>query len=92
MTYNLIISASFKKSYAKLPKNIQLRIDSIILKLKNKLLGAELKGKLKDFYSIHFEGNQYRLIYKKEKSEIQLLILYVGKRKERFYKDLGKKI
>lgn len=90
--YELVLSLNFKKAYNKLPKTIQERLKKILKKLRTKLFGNALKGDLKGFYSIHFENNKYRLIYYKENNTIQVLLVHVGKRTERFYKDFKKEL
>jgi mRNA interferase RelE/StbE len=52
------------------------------------LLGKPLKGSLKDFRSIRAAGQRYRIIYKVQKTEIIVIILAVGIRKEGDKKDI----
>jgi len=85
--YKVIISSGFRKSFYKLPKPIQERVRKILENLKIYLSGEPLKGDLKNFYSVHFERNKYRLIYYKEDNVLQVLVLHVGKRTSKFYEE-----
>ena len=85
--YQVILSLEFQKAFYKLPNPIQERVRKIIAKMENKLIGEPLKGDLKDFYSVHFESNRYRLIYYKENNVIKILVLHVGKRTKNFYEE-----
>ena len=52
------------------------------------LLGKQLKGSLKEFRSIRAAGQRYRIIYKVQKTDIIIIILAVGIRKEGDKKDI----
>ena len=90
--YKVILSQNFTKEFYKLEKNIQERVRKILKILEVRLLGEPLKGDLKGFYSVHFERNKYRLIYHKEDEKIEVLVLYVGKRTNKFYENFKKQI
>ena len=88
--HEIILSPKFEKEFYKLPKYIQHRVRNILDKLVYRLIGDPLKGDLKGFYSVHFEKNKYRLIYYKEDNILQVLVVYIGKRTNRFYDDFRK--
>ena len=52
------------------------------------LLGKPLKGPLKEFRSIRAAGQRYRIIYKVIDSDIVVIIVSVGIRKEGDKKDI----
>lgn len=85
--YEIILSKNFTKQFYKLPKPIQQRIRKILEKLKFDPIGLALRADLFGFYSVHFENNKYRLIYFKDKTKLQILVLYVGKRTDDIYDD-----
>jgi len=90
--HKVVLSDSFTKSFYKLEKTIQERVRKILEKLEVVLIGEPLKGDLKGFYSVHFEKNKYRLIYYKEQNNIEVLVLHVGRRTDRFYEDFKKQM
>jgi len=90
--YDVIISPRFRKSFYKLPKNIQDRVRKILKQLETRLLGEALKHDLKGFHSVHFERNKYRLIYHKEDNRIEILAVYVRKRTRKFYDNFKKSL
>ena len=89
--YKVVYSELFEKELCSLEKSIQERVRKILIILETRLIGIPLKGDLKGFYSVHFERNRYRLIYTVSKTAIQVLVVHVGKRTERFYADFQKK-
>jgi len=90
--HKVVLSQGFKKKFEKPDKKIQERVRKILDELQNRLFGEALSGDLKEFYSIHFENNKYRLIYHKEDQNIQVLAVHVGKRSDNFYKDFKKEL
>lgn len=92
MIYKIVLSKNFEKKYRKLPTFIQERVKKILLSLEKSLLGDPLKGDLSGFYSIHFEGNKYRLIYFLKDNRIEIVAVHVGKRTECFYDDFRRKL
>ena len=90
--YKVIISPVCKEEFDALEKKLQDRVRKILEKLRTRLCGEKLQGALKDFWSVHFERNKYRLIYKKDKGVIEILILSIGKKTDNFYENLEKKL
>ena len=71
-------------------KNAQKQILNKIEALQKEplLLGKALKGSLKEYRSIRAAGQRYRIIYKVIGSEIIIIIVAVGMRKEGDKKDI----
>ncbi len=59
-----------------------------LLKEDPNLRGKQLKGLLKEYRSIRAAGQRYRIIYKVEETEILVLIISVGIRKDGDKKDI----
>ncbi len=76
----------FKELFCKIPKEIQDIAKKILERLEYKMSGMRLGGDLRECYSIHFFGNRYRLIVTQQQGKI--IAIYVGKRKDHFYKDV----
>ncbi|OGJ20888.1 hypothetical protein A3K73_09300 [Candidatus Pacearchaeota archaeon RBG_13_36_9] len=89
ITYKVETSPEFQKQFYKLDRVLQERVRKILdsLPFRNWKQDA-LAGDLKGFYSHHFEDNHYRIIYTVQDYILKILAIWVGKRKENFYKDL----
>ncbi len=85
----MIVSEEFSKEFYKLPPNVQ-QIAKKRLKMleENPFKGEPLKYELLGFYSLHFEGNRYRMIYTIKEDTIEVLALSIGKRVDNFYKKV----
>lgn len=91
ITYTVEVSPEFKECLYKLPNVIQERVKKILNDLPYRNFKKDaLKGDLKGFYSHHFERNRYRIIYRIENNIFKILVIWVGKRDDNFYKDLKK--
>lgn len=85
--YKVILSQLFEKNLAKLEKRIQERVFKILKRLETQLIGIPLHADLRGFYCVHFERNKYRLIYHRRDDTVEVLVVHVGKRTERFYQE-----
>ena len=90
--YKVVIPARFQKHLSKLDSRLQDRVKKIVKKLEKDLIGEPLGYELRNYYSVHFEHNRYRLIYYKEDDKIEILAVHVGKRTDSFYEELKKGI
>jgi len=71
-------------------KNAQKQILNKIESLQKEplLLGKALKGSLKEYRSIRAAGQRYRIIYQVIESEIIIIIVAIGMRKDGDKKDI----
>jgi len=92
MSYHVVVSPKFQKEFENLPKHLQERVRKLLKELETRLIGEPLKYDLKGFWSKHFEGNRYRLIYHKEETTIEVLAVHVGKRTNDFYTKFGEEL
>lgn len=90
--YEVIVSPKFQKEFYKLPKEIQKIARKQLEKLQYKIIGEPLKYELVGFFSIHFFGNRYRIIYSKEDDILKILAVHIGKRTDDFYKKFKEEL
>jgi len=88
--YQVILTLHFRKMLAKLDSALQKRVKKVLHNLEDSLVGEQLIGDLKGYYSVHFEHNRYRMIYFKEDDKLEILAVHVGKRTDSFYNELKK--
>jgi mRNA interferase RelE/StbE len=88
--YKIKLTIIASESIKKLDKNSQKQIVNKIESLREEplLLGKPLKGTLKEFRSIRAAGQRYRIIYQVFESEIIVIIIAVGIRKDGDKKDI----
>jgi mRNA interferase RelE/StbE len=88
--YRIKLTRITAESLNKLEKKTRQQIISKIELLKNDplLSGKQLKGPLKELRSIRAAGQRYRIIYRVIESEIIVVIITVGIRKEGDKKDI----
>lgn len=87
--FRVLLSENFHKQFEELETSLQERVKKILRQLETQLKGSPLKGNLKGFYSVHFEGNKYRLIYYRCDNHIEILVVAVGKRDDHFYERVA---
>lgn len=91
MAYSVIKSPEFQEQLEKLDRGIQNEAQKSIERLPNRNHKKDaLKGNLAGFYSHHFFNNKYRIIYRINDHQLQILAISIGKRDDNFYKSLGK--
>ena len=81
-----IAAENIKGIDSKTQKQITNKIES--LKEEPLLLGKQLKGPLKELRSVRAAGQRYRIIYKVNQTEIIVIIIAVGIRKDGDKKDI----
>jgi len=85
---SILVKKSFYKDFRKIPEHYQIRIKEKIDQLReNPLLEKQLKGSLGHIRRIRI--GIYRLGYVYEESELTILILKAGPRKD-FYGDISR--
>ncbi|RLI11837.1 type II toxin-antitoxin system RelE/ParE family toxin [Candidatus Bathyarchaeota archaeon] len=78
--YSLAVTKRFKKSFEKLPKDVQERVyEKLILLLENPHLGIRLRGELSGLYRLRV--GDYRVIYAIDKEKRLIVLLDVGHRR-----------
>ncbi len=78
--YSLAVTRRFKKSFEKLPRDVQERVyEKLVLLLENPYLGVRLRGELSGLYRLRV-GN-YRVIYAIDEEKKLVVLLDVGHRK-----------
>ena len=82
----LVAADSLKKLDATTQRQVIHKIES--LKQEPLLLGKPLKGPLKEYRSIRAAGQRYRIIYKVIESEIIVVVVSIGIRKDGDKKDI----
>ena len=82
----LIAAENIKKLDIRSKNQIINKIE--LLKKEPLLLGKSLKGPLKEFRSIRAAGQRYRIIYKVIESEIIVIVIAIGIRKDGDKKDI----
>ena len=82
----IVASENIKKLDKKTKNQIIKKIES--LKEEPLLLGKPLKGPLQDFRVLRAAGQRYRIIYKVIESDIIVIVVAVGIRKEGDKKDI----
>ena len=82
----LVAADSLKKLDATTQRQVIHKIES--LKQELLLLGKPLKGPLKEYRSIRAAGQRYRIIYKVIESEIIVVVVSIGIRKDGDKKDI----
>ena len=82
----LVAADSLKKLDATTQRQVIHKIES--LKQELLLLGKPLKGPLKEYRSIRAAGQGYRIIYKVIESEIIVVVVSIGIRKDGDKKDI----
>ena len=83
MVYKVLYKASVEKDLRKIDKDSQKRIINKIekeLARDPKELGKRLRGQYKGFWS--YRIGEYRVVYKISESEILILVLKIGHRKD----------
>ena len=90
MRYEIIKSPEFEAEFNNLSPSLQRETNKQIEKLRRGIEGIRLKAELSEFYSVHFHKNQYRIIYTKEQQQLQLIMIYVGKRNQNKKDDVYK--
>ena len=92
--YKAEFAKSFQKDIKKLSHEVQIKIvDEIIPMIIQKpeigdfFVGSKLKGFQK--YAFRFKKNDYRIVYKINKTQIIIVFLAIGSR-ENFYKRLDR--
>jgi len=79
--YRIIFDRQAAKFFRKLDRNIQERIGKKIQNLsENPELGKPLLGRMSGFWSLRIDD--YRVIYQIKKSELIILVLKIGHRKD----------
>ncbi len=78
--YSLAITRRFKRSFRKLPRNVQERVyERIALLLENPYLGVRLRGELSGLYRLRV--GDYRVIYAIDEEKRLIVLLDVGHRR-----------
>jgi mRNA interferase RelE/StbE len=84
MTYRILYTQEAARCIGKLDRTIKERIKKAILRLsEHPELGKRLTGILGDRWS--FRVGDWRILYKLRKSELVILILTVGHRREAYH-------
>jgi mRNA interferase RelE/StbE len=88
--YKIKLTELAIENIKKIDINAQKQIINKIEALKEEplLLGKALKGSLKEYRSIRAAGQRYRIIYQVIESEIIIIIVAVGMRKDGDKKDI----
>jgi mRNA interferase RelE/StbE len=88
--YKIKLTKLATENIRKIDINAQKQIINKIEALKKEplLLGKALKGSLKEYRSIRAAGQRYRIIYKVIETEIIIIIVAVGMRKDGDKKDI----
>jgi len=88
--YKIKLTELATENIRKIDINAQKQIINKIEALREEplLLGKALKGSLKEYRSIRAAGQRYRIIYKVIETEIIIIIVAVGMRKDGDKKDI----
>jgi addiction module toxin, RelE/StbE family len=88
--YKIKLTTIALESLKRIDKNAQKQIVNKIESLQKEplLLGKALKGPLKEYRSIRAAGQRYRIIYQVIESEIVIVVVAIGMRKEGDKKDI----
>lgn len=78
--YSLAITSRFKRSFKRLPRDVQERVyEKLVLLLQNPYLGVRLGGELSGLFRLRI-GN-YRVIYAIDEEKKLVILLDVGHRR-----------
>lgn len=81
MTYRVLYTQEAARQIGKLDSSVKERVRKAIIRLsEHPELGKRLTGLLSDRYS--YRAGDWRILYKTKKSELLVLILTVGHRRE----------